>query len=57
VDAGLDVLVVSFDGFTQNSYTAYRVGGNLETVKQNIALFNRIKQEKKSTAPTSCFSS
>ncbi len=51
VDAGLNTLVVSFDGLSQEAYGAYRRGGDIEIVKRNISLFNRLKQERNSRCP------
>lgn len=51
VESGLDVLYVSFDGTKQESYEKYRVGGKLETVKKNLLLVKKAKEEKKSKKP------
>ncbi len=32
IESGLDRLIISIDGTTQNSYSSYRVGGKLDTV-------------------------
>ncbi|KST67358.1 radical SAM protein [Mastigocoleus testarum] len=34
--SGLDLLIVSVDGMTQETYTKYRIGGNLELVLSNL---------------------
>ena len=36
VNSGLDRLIISVDGFTQETYRQYRVGGNLQTVIDGI---------------------
>ena len=51
VDARLERLVVSFDGFTQNSYSAYRKGGDLNKVKNNISQIMAEKKRQKSILP------
>jgi radical SAM protein with 4Fe4S-binding SPASM domain len=51
VESGLDMLVVSTDGTTQEVYEKYRKGGNLETVKQGIRNLVKAKKEKKSGLP------
>ncbi len=49
VESGLDKLIISLDGIDQETYQKYRVGGNLEIVKQGIA--NVIKWKKKLGRP------
>ncbi len=44
--SGLDEILVCLDGTTKESYEAFRVGANFETVKQNIADLCREKKEK-----------
>lgn len=51
VSAGLDQLVISFDGFSQKSYESYRRNGSVELVKQNIELINKEKQRQNSCTP------
>ncbi len=41
LDSGLDRLIVSLDGATQESYMRYRVGGNLQRVEQGVAMLVR----------------
>ncbi len=36
LDSGLDNLVCSIDGFTQQVYEIHRVGGNIELIKKNL---------------------
>lgn len=51
VEAPLDQLIVSFDGLTQETYSKYRVGGDINNVIENIRLITKIKKEKKSHYP------
>jgi len=51
VESGLNRLIVSIDGTTQEIYERYRKGGNLELVKQNIKNVVRWKKELKSKTP------
>ncbi len=45
IKAGLDVMIVSLDGVTQNVYEIYRVGGHLDRVLDNIRLLVQKKKE------------
>jgi radical SAM protein with 4Fe4S-binding SPASM domain len=45
VESGLDRLIISMDGTDQETYSKYRIGGNLETVKEGIANVIRWKKE------------
>jgi organic radical activating enzyme len=51
VASGLHVLGVSIDGTRQESYQAYRVRGDLETVLGNCRLINDAKRRLRSTTP------
>jgi MoaA/NifB/PqqE/SkfB family radical SAM enzyme len=51
VRAGLDRLVVSFDGLSQEAYGAYRIGGDVQKVKEHIQLFNEVKGDLGSARP------
>lgn len=51
IDSGLDSMIVSLDGVTQESYETYRVKGSFDKVIQNIKRFMEIKQERKSKTP------
>ncbi len=44
VTAGLDRIIVSMDGLTEESYTAYRVGGSLEKTKAAIRYLREAKK-------------
>lgn len=43
VTAGLDRIIISMDGLTQESYDAYRIGGNLEKAKAAIRYLRESK--------------
>ncbi|HBQ84510.1 MAG: hypothetical protein A2X05_19035 [Bacteroidetes bacterium GWE2_41_25] len=49
VNSGLSRLIVSLDGFDQDSYSAYRVNGNLETVLEGLRLVAAAKDKHKSS--------
>lgn len=51
VESGLDRLIISIDGTTQEVYQQYRVGGKLEKVLEGAKNIVRWKQELKSTTP------
>ena len=51
IRSGLDVLIVSADGTTQEVYEVYRVGGHLERVIDNIKLLASMKIELGSVTP------
>jgi len=51
VDSGLDSLVFAVDGATQETYSKYRKGGNLELVCENIRTIVRAKREKGCETP------
>ncbi len=46
VDAGLDRLVVSFDGLSQEAYRSYRRGGSIDAVRENLDLINLAKGKR-----------
>ena len=45
IKSGLDVLIVSLDGVTQEVYEKYRVGGRLDRVLDNLRLLVQKKKE------------
>lgn len=45
IKAGLDVMIISIDGVTQEVYSQYRVGGRLDRVLDNISLLVQKKRE------------
>ncbi len=51
VESGLDRLIISIDGTTQDVYTQYRVGGNLEKVIAGAKNIVKWKKELKSKTP------
>jgi radical SAM protein with 4Fe4S-binding SPASM domain len=48
VTSGLDKLIVSVDGATQKVYEIYRVGGNIETVFNNMKRLTKAKKRHNS---------
>jgi radical SAM protein with 4Fe4S-binding SPASM domain len=51
IDSGLDRLIISIDGLTQETYENYRVHGNLAKVIEATKLLIATKKEKKSATP------
>jgi len=51
IDSGLDSMIVSLDGVTQESYETYRVKGNLDKVINSMKRFMEIRKERKSKTP------
>jgi len=51
VQSGLDKLIISLDGLDQATYEKYRVGGNLEQVKQGIQNLIEAKKELNKSHP------
>lgn len=51
VRAGLDRIIVSMDGLTEESYNAYRVGGSLEKCKEALRWLSSQKSKVKSRKP------
>lgn len=51
VDSGLEMLIVSMDGTTQEVYETYRIGARLETVKENLRTIVAAKRARKSRLP------
>lgn len=49
--SGLDVLVASIDGATQQTYEKYRVGGSLEKALSNAAAIARARRENGGKGP------
>ena len=46
INAGLDQLIISFDGATKEIYDQYRKGGNFETVVDNIGKMAKLPERK-----------
>lgn len=51
VESGLDRLIISIDGTTQQSYQQYRIGGKLQKVLDGAANVVKWKKELKSKTP------
>lgn len=51
IRSGLDVMIVSLDGVTQEVYEVYRVGGHLDRVLENLRILDRKKRELGSQTP------
>src|SRR5205085_3159772 len=51
VESGLDRLIISIDGTTQDVYQQYRVGGNLDKVIEGAKNIVKWKKELKSKTP------
>lgn len=51
IDSGLDELVISIDGITQEVYESYRIGGQLDKVLEGAARMIKWKKEKRSRTP------
>lgn len=51
IDSGLDRLIISIDGLTQETYENYRVNGELNKVIQGTEFLLKAKKEKKSNTP------
>ena len=55
VESGLDRLIISIDGTTQEVYEQYRVGGNLSKVKEGASNIVKWKKALKSRTPVIIF--
>jgi radical SAM protein with 4Fe4S-binding SPASM domain len=51
VNAGLDRIIISFDGTDQETYQAYRRGGDLQKVEDGIRTLNRIRRQSGQRKP------
>ena len=51
VDSGLDEMIVSVDGATQETYEKYRIGGKLDIILRGIKLLTEAKKERNSKIP------
>jgi radical SAM protein with 4Fe4S-binding SPASM domain len=51
VESGLDRLIISIDGTSQDTYSKYRVGGNLEKVMEGTKNLLKWKKELNRTTP------
>lgn len=55
IESGLDRLIISIDGTTQETYEQYRIGGNLEKVLEGTRNLIRWKKKLKSKTPHTIF--
>jgi len=55
ISSGLDILILSIDGASQESYEKYRVGGNFTKVIDHISLLVKKKRERGSATPYICW--
>jgi radical SAM protein with 4Fe4S-binding SPASM domain len=51
VESGLDRLIISLDGIDQATYEKYRVGGDLEKVKEGVRNIMKWKKKLRSSRP------
>jgi len=51
IDSGLNKLIVSIDGTTQETYEKYRIGGHLDSLIQGLQTLVNMKKELKSNLP------
>ncbi len=51
IESGVDRLIVSLDGATQETYNKYRINGSLEKVLNNVKALVKIKKQKVSKKP------
>lgn len=51
ISSGLDKLIISIDGATQESYSKYRVGGKLDTVIEGVKRLQEMKGRMKKSTP------
>jgi radical SAM protein with 4Fe4S-binding SPASM domain len=51
IECGLDSMIVSLDGVSQQSYVKYRVGGQLESVVKGVKQLVAARKKKKSSIP------
>ena len=52
VQSGLESLVISLDGITQDTYNKYRINGSIDKVYDNVQALFQAKQELKKEKPT-----
>ncbi|HRZ96223.1 MAG TPA: radical SAM protein [Paludibacter sp.] len=51
VASGLDKIIISIDGATQEVYEKYRIGGKLQKVKEGVEFINHWKKQLNSLTP------
>ena len=55
IESGLDRLIISIDGTTQETYSSYRIGGELEKVIEGTKKIIQWKKEMRSSTPQVIF--
>jgi radical SAM protein with 4Fe4S-binding SPASM domain len=55
ISSGLDFLILSIDGASQESYEKYRVSGDFQRIIENISLIVRKKRERRCRHPYICW--
>ena len=55
ISSGLDILILSIDGASQESYEKYRVGGDFRKAIEHISILVKKKKEKGSARPYICW--
>ncbi len=51
IDSGLDSMIVSVDGVTQETYERYRVNGKLDRVLEGVRRFMEVKRQRRVKTP------
>src|SRR6478609_9001995 len=51
VESGLDRLIISIDGTTQDTYESYRIGGTLEKVLEGASRVTHYKKKMRASTP------
>ncbi len=51
ITSGLDRLIISLDGTTQDAYASYRIGGTLDKVLEGTRTLLRLRKEMRSRTP------
>lgn len=51
IESGLDRLIISIDGTTQEAYSSYRAGGRLDKVMEGTRTMLRLRKELRSATP------
>jgi len=55
ISSGLDILILSIDGASQESYEKYRIGGDFQRAIENISLLVKKKRERGCHHPYICW--
>jgi len=51
ISSGLDRIIISVDSYNQETYSRYRIGGNIDTVKSGIDNLVKIRKQRKTANP------